>query len=101
MNNATEGSLRRRNPTVVDSEDHFIGPPKEQFHQPGAPIGYFAAQGTPYAKKIISKKLILFLLIFVPILIIVNLVIICLPVLWAVARHTPVSYTHLTLPTKA
>lgn len=96
MNNATEGSLRRRNPTVVDSEDHFIGPPKEQFHQPGAPIGYFAAQGTPYAKKIISKKLILFLLIFVPILIIVNLVIICLPVLWAVARHTlSVSVIHI------
>ena len=88
-----EGGVRRRAaPSVAGSDDPSI-PYDVQglqniYHQPGQPIGFFAARGTPYQKKIISKKLLLFQFVVAPILLIIGLVIICLPVLYGIATHT-------------
>ena len=57
------------------------------YHQPCAPIGFFAARGTPYQKKFSSKRLVIFTLVVLPILLIVFLVIVLVPVLWAIVRH--------------
>ena len=57
------------------------------YHQPGAPIGFFSARGTPYQKKFMSKRLMIATLVILPILFIVQLVVLLLPVLWAIARH--------------
>lgn len=56
-------------------------------YQPGNPIGYFAAKGTVYEKKYISKKLAWCCLFLGPPTIIISLVIMLLPVIGAVAKH--------------
>ena len=86
------GVRRRVAPSIAGSDDPTI-PYDTQglqnlYHQPGRPIGFFAARGTPYQKKIISKKLLIFNFIILPILGIISLVLICLPILYAVAVHT-------------
>ena len=96
--NTFEGDVgvRRRNPYVDDYGEHFGATGQTGFHQPGKPIGYFAARKTPYAKKIFSKKLILFTLLILPVLAVINLAIILLPVLYAIANHTlSVSVMHI------
>lgn len=57
------------------------------FHQPGQPIGYLAARGTPYEKKYFSRKLGICCLFIAPPIILVTLAITLLPVLYAVANH--------------
>lgn len=59
----------------------------QQMYQPGTPIGYLAARGTPYEKKYFSRKLGFCCLFIAPPVIIVTLVITLVPVLWAIARH--------------
>ena len=88
--------VRRRNPYSDDHDEHFGATGQTGFHQAGKPIGYFAARKTPYAKKLVSKKLLIFTFVLLPILFIVNLVIILLPVLYAIANHTlNVSVMHI------
>ena len=72
------------------------GMPTSQYHRAGKPIGYFAARNTIYQKKIFSGKLAVFCFLILPVLIVLNLVIILLPVLLAVANHTlSVSVMHI------
>lgn len=59
----------------------------QQMYQPGTPIGYLAARGTPYEKKYFTRKLGFCCLFIAPPIIIVTLVITLVPVLWAIARH--------------
>ncbi|CEH17102.1 Protein of unknown function DUF3712 [Ceraceosorus bombacis] len=59
----------------------------QQMYQPGQPIGYLAARGTPYEKKYFTKKLGFCCLFLAPPIIIVSLVIALVPVIWAVAVH--------------
>ncbi|WFD34248.1 hypothetical protein MCUN1_001085 [Malassezia cuniculi] len=96
-----EGAVRRRvAPSVAGSDDPSI-PYDTQglqnvYHQPGQPIGFFAARGTPYQKKFISKKLMLFNIFIAPVGLIIALVLICLPILYGVANHTlAVSVMHV------
>ena len=70
-----EGGVRRRLP-AYDAGVGGASSPAGHMHQPGKPIGFLAARKTPYAKKLLSKRLMLFTVIILP-----------------------VSYTHLTLPT--
>lgn len=53
--------------------------------KPGMPIGYFAARGTPYERKYLTKKLGACCLFLAPLIIIPVLVITLVPVLQAVA----------------
>ncbi|WFC96532.1 hypothetical protein MBRA1_003193 [Malassezia brasiliensis] len=88
--------MRRRNPFPDDHDEHFGAKGRTGYHEAGKPIGFFAARKTPYAKKLVSKKLLIFLFVLLPILFIINLVIILLPVLYAVANHTlNVSVMHI------
>lgn len=92
---AWDGGVRRR----VPAYDAGVGggsSPAGHMHQPGKPIGFLAARNTPYAKKVLSKRLILFTIFILPILIIFNLFLICVPILWGVANHTlAVSVMHI------
>lgn len=56
-------------------------------YQPGTPIGYLAARGTPYEKKYFTKKLGFCCLFLAPPVLIVVGVITLVPVLWAIAEH--------------
>lgn len=56
-------------------------------YQPGTPIGYLAARGTPYEKKYFTKKLGFCCLFLAPPILAVVGVIALVPVLWAIARH--------------
>lgn len=56
-------------------------------YQPGVPMGYLYARGTPYEKKYMSKKLGFCCLFIAPPIIIVTLVITLVPVLWAIGNH--------------
>lgn len=56
-------------------------------YQPGMPIGYLAARGTPYEKKYFSRKLGACCLFMAPIVILIVLAIALVPVLWAIANH--------------
>lgn len=88
--------VRRRNPYVDEYGDNFA-PSTSGMHRPGKPIGYFAARGTPYGKKIFGKRMLLFLFILLPVLAVINLVIVLLPVLLAIANHTlSVTVMHVT-----
>lgn len=86
--------MRRR---IVPREEHqapyiLAG----QFHQPGKPLGFLAARKTPYRKKRFSGKLISCALVILPFLAITNLVILLVPVLYAIAKHTlSVSVMHI------
>ncbi|WFD23341.1 hypothetical protein MEQU1_002030 [Malassezia equina] len=60
------------------------------------PIGFLAARGTPYAKKLMSHRLLLFTVTILPIFVIFNLFLIAVPILWGVANHTlNVSVMHI------
>ena len=88
--------VRRRNPYVDEYGENFA-PSTSGMHRPGKPIGYFAARGTPYGKKIFGKKMILFIFILLPVLAVINLAIVLLPVLLAIANHTlSVTVMHVT-----
>ncbi|CAO1623850.1 unnamed protein product [Parajaminaea phylloscopi] len=56
-------------------------------HQPGQPMGYIYARGTPYEKKYFSKKLGFCCLFLAPPIVIIVLVITLVPVLYAIANH--------------
>ncbi|WFD44515.1 hypothetical protein MPSI1_003183 [Malassezia psittaci] len=91
-----DSGARRRNAYTDDYDEQFGSKGTTGYHQPGKPIGFFAARKTPYAKKFFSKKLLIFVLFLLPILLITNLVIILLPVLMAIANHTlSVSVMHI------
>lgn len=90
-----EGGVRRRLP-AYDSGAESGHSPAGYMHQPGKPIGFLAAQRTPYAKKIFSSKLMILTFVLLPIFAIVNLALICVPILWGVANHTiAVSVMHI------
>ncbi|WFD30560.1 hypothetical protein MSPP1_001581 [Malassezia sp. CBS 17886] len=92
MDADTGGGLRQRNPYADDDAGYFSSARK---HRPGQPIGYFSARDTPYQKKFISRKLI-FCCLLQPLIAVIALVIILLPVLYAVAVHTlSVSVMHI------
>ncbi|PWN24968.1 hypothetical protein BDZ90DRAFT_262821 [Jaminaea rosea] len=56
-------------------------------YQPGRPMGYLYARGTPYEHKYLSKKLGFCCLFLAPPIIIITLVITLVPVLWAIGNH--------------
>ncbi|SPO25553.1 uncharacterized protein UTRI_03023_B [Ustilago trichophora] len=67
-----------------------------QSYQPGQPIGFLAARKTIYAKKVFGRKLKFCLLFLVPIAIVVGLVLLTGPILFALANHiVNVSVVHL------
>lgn len=66
---AWEGGVRRRLP-AYDAGVGGASSPAGHMHQPGKPIGFLAARKTPYAKKLLSKRLILFTVVILPFLII-------------------------------
>ncbi|PWZ00897.1 hypothetical protein BCV70DRAFT_84414 [Testicularia cyperi] len=77
-------NLRRRSAAnqSIDS-----GPPAGGYYQPGQPIGFLKARGTPYEKKYFSRKLGFCCLLVAPVFLLVTLAITLLPVLYAVANH--------------
>lgn len=65
-------------------------------YQPGQPIGFLAARKTAYGKKVFGRKLKFCLFFIVPIAVLVGLVLLTGPILFAVARHiVNVSVVHL------
>ena len=58
-----------------------------KYYQPGTPIGYIAARGTPFEKKYFTKKLGFCCLFLAPPVLLVVGVITLVPVLWAIADH--------------
>lgn len=90
---ASYGSRRRLAPstaagrsnaslTTADSQQ-----PGTQMYQPGTPIGYLAARGTPFEKKYFTKKLGFCCLFLVPPVLLITLAIVLVPVLGAIANH--------------
>ena len=61
--------------------------PGQGFYQPGQPIGFLKARGTPYEKKYLSRKLGYCCIFVAPITILITLAITLVPVLYAVANH--------------
>ena len=84
---------QRRTPSSIYTNSNYkIG----NNYQPGQPIGFLAARNTIYAKKLNSRKLRCCLFLIMPIAILVGLVILTGPVLFAVANHiVNVSVVHL------
>ncbi|KAJ9479823.1 hypothetical protein PHBOTO_003303 [Pseudozyma hubeiensis] len=77
-------NLRRRSAAQsVDSDT----PAAAGFYQPGQPIGFIRARGSPYEKKYFSRKLGYCCLFLAPGVLLVTLAITLLPVLYAVANH--------------
>ncbi len=77
-------NLRRRSAAQsVDSDT----PQGAGYYQPGQPIGFVRARGTPYEKKYFSRKLGYCCLFVAPGVLLVTLAITLLPVLYAVANH--------------
>lgn len=77
-------NLRRRSAAQsVDSDT----PAAAGFYQPGQPIGFLRARGSPYEKKYFSRKLGFCCLFLAPGVLLVTLAITLLPVLYAVANH--------------
>ncbi|CAO1639236.1 unnamed protein product [Sympodiomycopsis kandeliae] len=56
-------------------------------YQPGQPIGFLYARGTPYEKKYLSKKLGFCCCFIAPPIILITLAITLVPVLWAIGNH--------------
>ena len=95
-----DNGVRRRIPTQPlhenDADAPFGTSGLTGFHQPGQPIGFLAARGTPYAKKLVSKTFLFITLVVLPVTFLISLVIILLPVLYAIANHTlNVSVMHI------
>lgn len=59
----------------------------QAMYQPGTPIGYLAARGTPYEKKYFTKKLGFCCLFLAPPILLVTLAIALVPALYAIADH--------------
>lgn len=59
----------------------------QQMYQPGTPIGYLAARGTPFEKKYFTKKLGFCCLFLAPPILAVVGALTLVPILWAIARH--------------
>ncbi|EPQ29604.1 uncharacterized protein PFL1_02823 [Pseudozyma flocculosa PF-1] len=77
-------NLRRRS---GPSPTFDSGAPAGGFYQPGQPIGFLKARGTPYEKKYLSRKLGFCCLFVAPGFILVTLVITLVPVLYAIGNH--------------
>lgn len=79
------------------------GPPAA--YRPGQPMGYWAARGTPYQKKYLTHRLGSCCIYLAPPIAIVALVVVLVPVLWAIADHTlsvvqmEIHQANLTSPT--
>ncbi|PWN18638.1 hypothetical protein BCV69DRAFT_252553, partial [Microstroma glucosiphilum] len=56
-------------------------------YQPGVPLGYIYARGTPYEKKYFSKKLGFCCLFLAPPIIIVALALVMVPILYGIGNH--------------
>ncbi|EST10168.1 Protein of unknown function DUF3712 [Kalmanozyma brasiliensis GHG001] len=78
-----ENLRRRSGPQSVASDT----PAAAGFYQPGQPIGFIRARGSPYEKKYFSRKLGYCCLFLAPGVLLVTLAITLLPVLYAVANH--------------
>jgi hypothetical protein len=78
---------RRRSTGNASSQDGGDGQAKRDMYQPGMPIGYLAARGTPYERKYFTRKLGFCCLFLAPPILLVTLAITLVPVLWAIARH--------------
>lgn len=57
------------------------------YYQPGTPIGYLAARGTPFEKKYFSKKLGFCCLFLAPPILLVTFALTLVPILGAIADH--------------
>lgn len=77
-------NLRRR--SAAQSVDS-VSPDGAGYYQPGQPIGFIRARGSPYEKKYFSRKLGYCCLFIAPVVLLVTLAITLLPVLYAVANH--------------
>ncbi|UZJ55969.1 hypothetical protein CBS101457_005289 [Exobasidium rhododendri] len=80
---------RRRLAAAAASNDSVTSSNRNgtQMYQPGTPIGYLAARGTPFEKKYFTKKLGFCCLFIAPIVLLVVGVITLVPVLGAIAEH--------------
>ncbi|WFD32817.1 hypothetical protein MSPP1_003868 [Malassezia sp. CBS 17886] len=85
-----DGARRRVARGEGDYDDMMVPEPhwQQRFHQPGRPIGFLAARKTPYRRKLVGRKQMLCCIFITPVVAVVSLVIILLPVLYAVATHT-------------
>lgn len=96
-------NLRRR--SAAQQSVDSVAPAAAGFHQPGQPIGFIRARGTPYEKKYFSRKLGYCCLFIAPGFLLVTLAITLLPVLYAVANHAlhtavlHVEQSNITAPT--
>lgn len=80
-----EGLVRQRR--SAGSQRSSTGNAADHHYQPGAPIGYLAARGTPYERKYMTRKLGACCLFLAPPIIIISLVIALVPVLYAIGEH--------------
>ncbi|KAJ1033702.1 hypothetical protein NDA13_001683 [Ustilago tritici] len=78
-------NLRRR--SAAQGSIDSAPPSAAGYYQPGQPIGFVRARGTPYEKKYFSRKLGYCCLFVAPVVLLVTLAITLLPVLYAVANH--------------
>jgi len=78
-------NLRRR--SAAQQSINSDTPAAAGYYQPGQPIGFIRARGTPYEKKYFSRKLGYCCLFVAPGVLLVTLAITLLPVLYAVANH--------------
>ncbi|MCO5588347.1 hypothetical protein L7F22_042302 [Adiantum nelumboides] len=79
-----EGLVNRRGGSITSSRDQDD---QRNMYQPGQPIGYLAARGTPYERKYFTRKLgVCCLFLAPPILLIVGAIAL-VPVLYAIADH--------------
>lgn len=81
---APSASAGRSNASLSSTDSRRAG---TQMYQPGTPIGYLAARGTPFEKKYFTKKLGFCCLFLVPPILLVTLAIVLVPVLGAIADH--------------
>jgi len=75
--------VQRRSRNSQDSR----GRQQSDMYQPGMPIGYMAARGTPYERKYFTRKLGFCCLFLAPPILAVVGVIALVPVLYAIANH--------------
>lgn len=78
---------RSRSMSTPKTNDPTYEHPDPNMYQPGNPIGFFAAKGTVYQKKYITKKMVWCILFLGPPTMIISMVIMLFPVLGAIAKH--------------
>ncbi|KAN0059778.1 hypothetical protein ACQY0O_008352 [Thecaphora frezii] len=81
------GSREHLRRSTQRSRNSGVSPPTVRYYQPGQPIGFLKARGTPYEKKYLSRKLGFCCLFVAPIFLLVTLAITLVPVLYAIANH--------------